>query len=75
MTAPEMIKARLAEIGMTQAALADKIGTTRQNFSNKMTRDSFSTAELCEIAAALGMKIVFTDGAKEAYTLNYPKNK
>ena len=71
MAAPEIIRARLAEIGMTQTALVEKIGTTKQNFSNKMSRDSFSAAELAAIAAAIGLKIVFTDGANDAYTMDY----
>ena len=58
MTAPEIIRARLAEIGMTQTALVEKIGTTKQNFSNKMSRDSFSAAELAAIAAAIGLKAI-----------------
>lgn len=71
MTVPEMIKARLAEMNMTQSALADKIGTTRQNFSNKMTRDSFSMSELSEICRALGLKLVLKDGGRDVYDLDY----
>lgn len=39
--------------GMTMGDLAEKTGQTRQNLSNKMSRDNFPEKEIREIAAAL----------------------
>ena len=39
---------------MTLAQLAEKLGQSRQNLSNKMSRDNFTEKELKEIAEALG---------------------
>lgn len=48
--------------------IANLIGTTNQNLSNKLTRDNFSEKELQQIAEALGCKFegffVFEDGDK-----------
>ena len=49
----EKIKIILKRRGMTAGDLADKLGQSRQNLSNKMRRDNFSEAELKEIGAAL----------------------
>ena len=38
---------------MTVTSLAEMIGTTRSNLSNKLSRDNFSEKELTEIAEAL----------------------
>jgi len=50
----EKIKVVLKRRGMTMGQLADATGQTRQNLSNKMTRDNFPEKELREIADALG---------------------
>ena len=39
--------------GMTKAALAERVGMTRQNLSNKLARNNFSEKEIREIAEAL----------------------
>ena len=49
----EKIKIVLKRRGLTMWQLADKTGQTRQNLSNKMTRDNFPEKELREIANAL----------------------
>ena len=49
----EKIKVVLKRREMTMGQLADKTGQTRQNLSNKMTRDNFPEKELREIANAL----------------------
>ncbi len=67
---PEMIKMRLAEIGMSQTALADQLGTSRQNFSNKMSRDSFSMEEVAKICHALDLTIVLKHAGGE-YIIDY----
>jgi Helix-turn-helix. len=53
LTIGEKIKIALKRRNMTLAQLADTIGQSRQNLSNKMTRDNFSEKEIIEIANAL----------------------
>jgi len=47
------IKTLLLERRTTIKQLAEKIGTSGNNLSNKLSRDNFSEKELCEIAEAL----------------------
>jgi transcriptional regulator with XRE-family HTH domain len=49
----EKIRAVLVRRKMTLTELAQKTGQSRQNLSNKLTRNNFSEGELKEIAAAL----------------------
>ncbi|MBE6943814.1 MAG: helix-turn-helix transcriptional regulator [Ruminococcaceae bacterium] len=49
----EKIKVILRRRGMTLSDLADKTGQSRQNLSNKISRDNFSEKDLIEIASAL----------------------
>ena len=60
LTAAEKIKIILKRKNMTSGQLADALGQTRQNLSNKMSRDNFSEKELREIAAALNCEIEIT---------------
>lgn len=53
LTTSEKIKVILKRRGMTMGDLADKTAQTRQNLSNKMSRDNFSEKEIKEIASAL----------------------
>ena len=53
LTIGEKIKIALKRRNMTLAQLADTIGQSRQNLSNKMSRDNFSEKEIIEIANAL----------------------
>ena len=53
LTMGEKIKVILGRKNMTLAQLAEKIGQSRQNLSNKMSRNNFSEKELHEIAKAL----------------------
>lgn len=53
LTMGEKIKVILNRRNMTIAQLAALTGQSRQNMSNKMTRDNFSEKELREIAEAL----------------------
>lgn len=53
------INMALAYVGMSQAALARKIGQSPSNFNQKLKRESFTTKELEQIAEALGAKYVF----------------
>ena len=50
----DKIKIVLRRRGMTLGDLAEKTGQSRQNLSNKMSRDNFSENELMTIASALG---------------------
>lgn len=49
----EKIRVLMNRREMTLGALAEKIGTTRQNLSNKLSRDNFSEKEIRAIAEAL----------------------
>ena len=49
----EKIKIILKRRNMTVAQLAEKTGQSRQNFSNKLSRDNFTEKELYSIANAL----------------------
>lgn len=53
LTIGEKIKVILNRRNMTIAQLAALTGQSRQNMSNKMSRDNFSEKELREIAEAL----------------------
>ena len=53
MSATTVIKDILEAKGKSQIELAEEINVTRQNLSNKMSRDKFSSLELVEIADAL----------------------
>lgn len=50
----EKIKVVLGRRNMTLGDLAERTGQTRQNLSNKMSRDNFTEKELRKIAEALG---------------------
>lgn len=58
----EKLRLIMKRKGMTLGDLADATGQTRQNLSNKMSRDNFSEKEINVLAAALGctVKIIFT---------------
>lgn len=49
----EKIKIMLKRRNMTLSELAEKLGQSRQNLSNKMSRDNFTEKELEAIANAL----------------------
>lgn len=53
-TIGEKIKIVLKRRNMTLGQLADILGISRQNLSNKMSRDNFTEKDIREIAAALG---------------------
>lgn len=57
LTAREKIKIILSRRNMTQAELADKTKQSRQNLSNKMSRDNFSEKELIAISEAIGCTV------------------
>ena len=51
------IKAALAELGMTQAALADVSGVSRQSISTILNRGTCSLIVSGKIAKALGVPV------------------
>jgi transcriptional regulator with XRE-family HTH domain len=53
-SAGEKIKIILGRRNMTLGELADKTGQSRQNLSNKMSRNNFSESDLKSISEALG---------------------
>lgn len=61
MSATTVIKDILEAKGKSQIELAEEINVTRQNLSNKMNRDKFSSLELVEIADALEMNLILRD--------------
>jgi len=62
------IKVLLAIKEMTMSDLAESIGTSQPNLSNKLKRDNFSEKELVEIAEVLGVRFeanfILEDGQK-----------
>ena len=57
MTASEKIRILVKRQKMSLGELADALNQSRQNLSNKMSRDNFSTKELEQIADALGCEL------------------
>ena len=54
LTPAEKILAIMRRRGMTLTDLAEITGQSRQNLSNKLSRDNFSYSDLVKLAAALG---------------------
>ena len=65
----EKIKVMLDRRGITIAHLAEKLGTSRQNLSNKLSRDNFSEKEIRTIAEALNCtyeaRLIMNDTGEE----------
>ena len=68
MTISEQIKVLCVRSDISVAELARRIGTTPQNFSGKMKRESFTIAELEDIEGAVNSsferKFVLKNGEK-----------
>lgn len=64
----EKIRKLCKDENLTITELADRIGTTRQNFSNKLSRNNFPESELQAIAKALDCQFesffIKKDGSK-----------
>ena len=54
MQVSKLVRRVLLEMDLTAAQLAQRMGTTPQNVSQKMRRDNWSVSDLANIAAALG---------------------
>ncbi|WP_416387208.1 helix-turn-helix domain-containing protein [Coprococcus comes] len=46
---------------ITQLEMAEVLGISKQNFSNKVQRNTFSPDELAKLANSLGMELAFID--------------
>lgn len=76
MSAKGVIKDIIKTKNITQIELAEKIHVTKQNLSNKMNRDNFSTLELVEIADALDMQLLLKDKSDgKEYIIDYPEEE
>jgi transcriptional regulator with XRE-family HTH domain len=68
LTMGEKMKVILGRQNLTLSDLADKLGTSRQNLTNKFSRDNFSEKEIREIAQILSCEydgvFVMSDGTK-----------
>ncbi len=62
------VKRLLVEGDLTATQLAEKIGTSQSNLSQKMRNESYSVADLIKIAEATGVELevsfVLEDGTK-----------
>ena len=61
-TAKEKIRIIMDRLNVNMTQLAESTGQSRQNLTNKMTRDNFTEKDIIKIADALGCKVdvVFT---------------
>lgn len=50
---------------VTQLEMAETLGISKQNFSNKVKRNTFSPDELVKIADKMGMDLAFVDKDSE----------
>lgn len=76
MSVTKVIKNILGDKNISQVELAEKVNVSKQNLSNKMNRDNFSTIELVEIADALNMNLIFKDKADgKEYLIDYLANE
>lgn len=57
LSAGEKINVILKRKNINKGELAEKIGSSRQNLSNKFKRDNFSEKELLQIAEALDVEL------------------
>lgn len=68
MVMTKKIKMLMVEKDVTVSELANKMGTSQPNLSNKLKRDNFSENELNLIAEVLGVKyeanFILEDGRK-----------
>ena len=60
LTNGEKIKIIMKRLGVTTTKLADDLGTSRQNLTNKFNRNKFDEEETRAIAAALGCEVETT---------------
>lgn len=61
----ETFKTMSKDKKITQLEMAETLGISKQNFSNKVQRNTFSPDELVKIANLLGMELAFIDKESE----------
>lgn len=68
MTASEKIRIIAKRVNMSMGELAEATGQTRQNLSNKLSRDNVSQNDLIALASAMGctveIKFTLPDGTE-----------
>ena len=69
MSASKAIRDRLNDLNMTQIELANAMGTTRQNLTNKLTIENITAKELCKIGKILGCSLTLK--ADKDYIIEY----
>ncbi len=74
MSVVTVLETIIKEKHISKGELAERIGITKQNMSNKIKRDNFSALELVEIADALGVQLILKDGKNE-YRIDYPADQ
>lgn len=57
LSATEKIRAVMRRLGITNTKLAELTGWSRQNISNKFSRDNLTEEDIAKIAEALGCKV------------------
>jgi len=57
MSATEKIRAAMRRLGITNTRLAELTGWSRQNISNKFSRDNLTEGDIAKIADAIGCKV------------------
>ena len=57
MTASEKIRIIAKRVNMSMGELAEATGQTRQNLSNKLSRDNLSQNDLIALASAMGCTV------------------
>lgn len=60
MTASEKIRIIAKRVNMSMGELAEATGQTRQNLSNKLSRDNLSQNDLLSLASAMGCSVEIT---------------
>ena len=68
----DIIDENIKKNGIRHGDLAESLNITKQNLSNKMGRNNFSTMELVEIADALDMKLILKSNDGKEYVIDYP---
>ena len=70
----ETFKAIPKDKKVTQLEMAQTLGISKQNFSNKVQRNTFSPDELVTIADMLDMKLSFIDKDGKQYIISNTEN-
>lgn len=74
MAIKETFKAISKYKNVTQLEMANTLGISKQNFSNKVQRNTFSPDELVKIAMSLEMEIAFIDKNGKKYIIESTEN-